>query len=431
MRWAEEFKAQMRAQLGSEADAFFASMQAEYARGIRLNPMKKPLTHPDIGEKIPWADNGFYLEHDSLLGADARHEAGAYYLQEPSAMLPAMVLQVQEGDRVLDLCAAPGGKTTQLGAMLNGTGLLISNEINLSRAKILSSNVERMGLANTVVISADPGELAPRWEGFFDRILVDAPCSGEGMFRRHPEAQDEWTPASPDSCALRQKNILESAASMLKAGGVMVYSTCTFNTKENDEQIESFLSRHPEFEAVPFTVPGIGEAESGMLHIWPHRVRGEGHFVAKMRKTDAKDVKVAPYIPERPDKASIRLLQDFWKETLDESIREASLFMGRLALIPDGLPDLSRIKVLRMGLHLGEAKGTYFVPDHALSHAKNALKTVSVNDEEAKRYLHGETLDISENLTGWCTASVDGYPIGWGKASGGQMKNHYPKGLRK
>ena len=256
------FVSRMRAQLGEEADAYFAAMEMPCLRGLRLNP-QKPVSGAaleavgGVEEPVPWYSAlGRYLRNDSPAGTDPLHEAGAYYLQEPSAMAPVSVLSPRPGECVLDLCAAPGGKSTQIAAALAGEGLLVSNEPVPSRAKILSRNIERMGVPNALVVSAQPEALAARWGVLFDAVLVDAPCSGEGMFRRHPETRAEWNPASPAACAERQRRILGCAAAMLRPGGRLVYSTCTLSPEENEETVRWFLQEHPDFSAQPFSLPG-------------------------------------------------------------------------------------------------------------------------------------------------------------------------------
>ena len=280
----QAFLSQMAAQLKGEMAAFLRTYDEPYQRGLRVNPWKRPPNLPDdCGDSVLWEENGYYLALDSTAGVDVLHEAGAWYLQEPSAMLPAAVLNAQPGEHVLDLCAAPGGKSTQSGLRMGGEGVLVCNEPVWERAKILSQNIERMGIPNALVVSAYPDQLAQRWPESFDAIQVDAPCSGEGMFRRHPETRAEWSPESPAGCAKRQAEILDRAAEMLRPGGRMVYSTCTMNRTENEDTVDAFLSRHADFSAEAFSLPGA-DAPDGMLTCYPHRMRGEGHFVALLRK---------------------------------------------------------------------------------------------------------------------------------------------------
>lgn len=425
------FVDRMAAQLQDELPAFLRTYEEPYQRGIRLNPLKAvDETHLPEGllEAVPWEPTGHYLSLDSKAGADILHEAGAWYLQEPSAMIPAAVLNAQPGEHILDLCAAPGGKTTQNALRMAGQGMIVCNEPIGDRARILSRNVERMGVTNAIVVSAWPEKLADVWPEAFDAIQCDAPCSGEGMFRRHPETRDEWNPESPAGCAKRQGDILDSAAVMLRPGGRMVYSTCTLNKIENEGVVEAFLLRHPDFELMPFELPGLS-APQGMLTIYPHRIKGEGHFVALLRrKGDGRAVWQTASPKNAPDKAAMKVLQEFLPG------QQANLFFGNeLRYCPD-FPELSKAKgvtVLRSGLHLGTVKGKVFIPDHAwaVSNAAPAVPRVHLTEEEAWLYLNGQV--IPADGKGWVLACYAGLPLGWGKVSDGMMKNHYPKGLRR
>jgi len=341
------------------------------------------------------------------------------------------------GEKVLDLCAAPGGKSTQLAAYLQGKGLLVCNEPVPGRAQILSRNIERMGVRNAVVTSALPEELSPRWPGFFDKILVDAPCSGEGMFRRHPETRLEWNAGSPEGCAQRQMQILRHAAKMLRPGGLLAYSTCTFNALENEGVIQAFLREHPEFSLHPFTLPGMPPS-TGMHRLWPHLVRGEGHFVALMQKAEDALVESIPKYREsksvlRPlTKPEIAYSQGFLGMYFDDPPVPNAFFAARIVMRPDFLPPLEGIKVLRLGLHLGLIKGKdIFAPDHALSLALPCRYGIDVDEKQARAYQNGQVLAVDERLNLWFTPRYQGLQLGWGKASQGQLKNHYPKGLRR
>jgi tRNA and rRNA cytosine-C5-methylases len=255
----EEFQEEMRLRLGDELAAFLRAMEAEPVRGIRQNLLKIPEgpVETDCCNRIPWCGNGYYLPTDSTAGNSVLHEAGAWYIQDPSAMIPAAALNPQPGETVLDLCAAPGGKSTQIGEMMRGEGLLICNEPVLKRARVLSGNIERMGIPNAVVVSAMPEQLAPKWPEGFDAVLVDAPCSGEGMFRKNPETRNEWSAERVQGCAERQREILSAAVRMVRPGGRLVYSTCTFNSAENEENAAWLTASFPDFEPLPFLLPGI------------------------------------------------------------------------------------------------------------------------------------------------------------------------------
>lgn len=428
----QAFVDNMAAQLGDELPAFLRTYEEGYQRGIRLNPMK-PVSTDDLPDglldPIPWERTGYYLAQDSTAGATLLHEAGAWYLQEPSAMIPAAVLDAKPGERILDLCAAPGGKTTQTALRMRGEGLIVCNEPIADRARTLSRNVERMGIPNALVVSAWPERLADAWPEAFDAIQCDAPCSGEGMFRRHPETRAEWSAESPAGCAKRQGDILDSAAGMLRPGGRLVYSTCTLNRTENEGVIEAFLRRHGDFECCAFSLPGGLDAPGGMLTIYPHRVRGEGHFVALLYKRgEGKAIWTADTGRHTPDKAAMKLLADFLPG------QAANLQFGaELRFCPD-FPDLSRargIAVLRSGMHLGTVKGRVFIPDHAwaMSVCPPDMPRISLSAGEARQYMNGQVLPAQGR--GWVLACHGGLPLGWGKVSDGMMKNHYPKGLRK
>ena len=428
----QAFIDRMAAQLGDELPAFLRTYEEPYQRGIRLNPMKPvEAAHlPDgLLDAVPWEPTGHYLSMESKAGADILHEAGAWYLQEPSAMIPAAVLNAQPGERILDLCAAPGGKTTQNALRMSGQGTIVCNEPIRDRARILSRNVERMGVPNAIVVSAWPEDLAKVWPGAFDAIQCDAPCSGEGMFRRHPETRDEWNAESPAGCAKRQGDILDSAAIMLRPGGRLVYSTCTLNTIENEGVVEDFLRRHDDFILEAFQLPALS-APTGILTIYPHRVKGEGHFVALLRRKGEGTAvwKTASPKDNAPDKAAAAALQGFLP-----GAKANLLFGGEMRYCPD-FPDLSKAKgvsVLRSGLHLGTVKGKVFIPDHAwaVCNASPDVPRVDLTEEEARQYQNGQVIPAAGK--GWVLACYAGIPLGWGKVSDGMMKNHYPKGLRR
>ena len=424
------FAERMTALLGEEAEAFFHTYEEPYCRGVRLNPLK-PVDSalvPGLMERVPWEETGWYLSGDSPAGALPLHEAGAYYLQEPSAMLPAAVLTPQPGERVLDLCAAPGGKTTQLALRMAGQGLLVSNEPVPKRAQVLSRNVERMGIVNALVVSALPAQLAARWPGGFDAVQVDAPCSGEGMFRRHPETMAEWTADSPAGCARRQAEILDGAAALVRPGGRIVYSTCTLNPTENEDTVAAFCERHPGFSLRPFSLPGA-QAPSGMLTCYPHRMRGEGHFVALLQREGDGEAQLDEdaSLPH-PDRQAVQALRAF----APDAPAPTAMLGDTLVHLP-GCPDVRGLRVLRAGLHLGQMKGKTFMPDHAWAMAclPPAAPRVPLTAAQAARYQAGETIPMLDAPRGFVLPTLAGLALGWGKVSDGVMKNHYPKGLRR
>ncbi len=437
----EGFAESLAPLLKEEMQDFLQSYEKPWQRGLRINPQKVPeggLEHwlEGLLLGVPWEKYGLYITLDSPVGTHPLHEAGAYYLQEPSAMAAVAAIDPKPGEWVLDLCAAPGGKSTQIAARMQGNGLLVSNEPSASRAQVLSGNLERMGICNTLVTCETPERLNHKWHGFFDRVLVDAPCSGEGMFRRHPEARTEWTSQTPAGCFRRQTEILNSGAGLVRDGGILCYSTCTFNTLENEGAVERFLNDHPEFSPNPFVLSPDLKSKSGMLHLFPHKVAGEGHFVALLKKRgEGKGERSAPKnILPLIDKGSMDAYHSFCIEAFGEKGPEpAGLFAGRLVSAPT-LPDISGLKVLRAGLHLGQPRGRHFIPDHAWAMSglvPEGCRTLSVTLTQAEAFLKGETLPAPEESHGWAIMQLAGLPLGWGKIAEGRVQNHYPKGLRK
>ena len=431
-----EFKAMIEKMLGDEAPAFFDSLEEKPSLALRINPLREnaaAIAGEYMDAPVPWEALGRYLRENVRPGAGIAHAAGAYYLQEASAMVSAAILNAQPGERILDLCAAPGGKSSQAAAYLAGEGLLVSNEPESSRAKVLASNLERLGVSNAVVVNHYPDALAKRWPAYFDAIICDAPCSGEGMFRREPEARGEWNPASPAGCARRQAEILDRAAELLRPGGRLIYSTCTFNEDENEGSIAAFLERHPDFAPEDFVLPGAGASKNGCIRIWPHRLRGDGHFAAKLRKAGDASLPPAPVI--KPDRENAGLIARLEGEicALEENMKASILRQGDYLLaLPAECPDLKGIKVVSAGVRLLRIGKNYIEPEHALAMAlrpEQAKRRMELSDGEAVRYLSGEALPY-EGEKGWTLITWKSMPLGWGKASNGQMKNHLPKGLR-
>lgn len=463
----KEFVERMQKMLGEEYPAFEKSYEKEKFQALRVNTLKGSKEEfagksPFSLKQVPWEENGFYYSLEDTPGKHPYHEAGVYYIQEPSAMAPVPFLEVKPGERVLDLCAAPGGKSTQIGVALKGEGLLISNEIHPARAKILSENVERMGIRNALVTNETPEKLADIFEEYFDKILVDAPCSGEGMFRKNEDAKSEWSLENVQLCADRQDGILDCAARMLRPGGRLVYSTCTFAPAENEGSIARFLERHPEFTVVSVPVPeGFAKgnpawAESGVqtggvsrtdmvrledtLRIWPHKVDGEGHFLAVLQKKGEAEQGVRGYslygLQKGLKEKDCKELLEFWQENIKLKLEGVLLKYGdQIYLGPEEMPSVERMKVLRPGLHLGTLKKNRFEPSHALALALNPKEVqncyaLTMEDNRASAFIGGQTFAVNQEK-GWHLITVDGYSLGWGKAAGGIMKNHYPKGLRK
>lgn len=349
-------------------------------------------------------------------------------------MASAAVLDAEPGERVLDLCAAPGGKSTQIAAALAGRGLLVSNDPEPSRAQALAGNLERMGVSNAVVTCALPGRLADRWPERFDAILVDAPCSGEGMFRRDPASRDEWNPASPEGCARRQSEILDQAARMLRPGGRLVYSTCTFNAVENEGSVLGFLARRPDFAPEDFKLPGAGPSRSGMLRLFPHRLRGDGHFVARLRRIGEGSPDKAS--PIQPDRAVAAIMDDLERDVCCLDIVDDMRFSRQgewLHARPPACPDLDGLRVISAGLCLARLGRNHIEPAHALAMAIDpncARRRFDLDETAARAWLRGEPVPC-QGEKGWTLALYRGMPLGWGKVSDGMLKNHLPKGLRR
>lgn len=454
-----EFEKKMKAFLGNEWDDFLYSYDNNRFQALRFNTLKvqSPEERMRIlktlkissDKKVSWANEAYYFDENVRPGKHPYHEMGLYYIQEPSAMSAAALLAPKPGMRVLDLCAAPGGKSTQLATYLGDSGLLVSNEINTQRSRILSQNIERMGIKNAIVTNEDSFVLASHFPGFFNAIQVDAPCSGEGMFRKLPEAIEQWSMENVAICAERQKEILDNAAVMLKPGGTIVYSTCTFSKEENEDVIEYFLERHPDFTL------------EEMERFWPHKVDGEGHFVAKLVRRGCVDTDLKADRKTKKNKNSknrknetksaltkenMKLLSEFLDETISENmaawIKNSRLVMfgEQLYRLPDMEVDIKGLKVQRAGLHIGEFKKQRFEPSHSLAlalklnDAKNVVK-LTCDNPQTIGFFNGQSVMLSDEQAaeckkGWALVCVDGYTAGWGKVNGTQVKNHYPKGLR-
>ena len=426
----EAFLNRMKNQLGDEYPEYIASLERPRAVALRFNPLKgETPVLPFVKENVPWEPMGFYYDPDSRPGLHPFHEAGVYYLQEASAMAPVRLLDPQPGEKICDLCAAPGGKSTQIAGKMAGEGFLLCNEFNPKRAKILSRNIERMGIANALVTNEHPQKLADRLPGFFDRVLIDAPCSGEGMFRKEEAAVTDWSEEAVRACAQRQREILHSGAQLVRPGGLLVYSTCTFAPEENEETVAAFLETHPDFYPEESDAPWFSPGPNGSFRLWPHKLLGEGHFAAVLRRSGEPE--------EAEQQTNGEKLPAQWQDFahalgIDLPEGKCVRFGQSIYWAPKEMPDLKGLRVLRPGLALGEEKKGRFEPDHALAlwlkSAKNKLD-LSAESDLLRSYMHGETLPCSQN--GWCLVQADGYSLGWGKSDGKVLKNHYPKGLRR
>ena len=426
----ELFLKRMEMQLGPEYPEYLASLERPRAVALRFNPQKgKAPELPFATSPVPWEPLGCYYEPTARPGLHPYHDAGVYYLQEASAMAPAVLLNPQPGERILDLCAAPGGKTTQIAGKMGGQGLLVCNEIHPKRAKILSQNVERMAISNALVLNEAPATLAQRFPGFFDRILVDAPCSGEGMFRKEAAAVADWTEELVDMCARRQGEILDAAAKMLRPGGRLVYSTCTFAPREDEEAVAAFLERHPDFAPEKVDAPWFTPGENGSFRLWPHKLLGEGHFAAVLRRMDGNG--------EDGNPASGASLPGGWlrfarEQGISLPAGKAVRFGDTLFWAPEEMPDISRLRVLRPGLELGTLKKDRLEPAHALAlwlRPREGDARLAPDSPELAGYLRGETIPGSRR--GFQLICAGEYTLGWAKGDGQILKNHYPKGLRR
>ncbi|MGV0167408.1 RsmF rRNA methyltransferase first C-terminal domain-containing protein [Furfurilactobacillus sp. WILCCON 0119] len=433
----------------TEATAFFQSFDQPVRHGFRINPLKAQSKPTELSLAEPTAIlNGFI---GRVNGHTPDHTTGVVYSQEPSAMYVGAVVDAKPNERILDLCAAPGGKTTQLAAGLQQTGLLVTNEIFAKRAAILSENVERCGIMNAVVTNETPARLAKQLPTFFDKVVVDAPCSGEGMFRKDPAAMDYWTPDYPATCATRQREILTEAVKMVRPGGTLVYSTCTFAPEEDEQMMAWLLATYPEFELVDLpALPGLEPARPSWAdddprlaragRLFPHHVAGEGHFVAKLvRKASETDgvKKLKPVALPRPDREAIDLWQAFVTAHLPADWHERTLtvFGEQLYALPAGTPDLGRLRIVRPGLHLGTLKKRRFEPAFALAlaiHPADYQPRVALTTAQWATYVHGDVVNLTDaaGTTGWALATINGNGIGFGKVVGNTLKNGYPKGLR-
>ena len=426
----EAFLNRMEAQLGPEFPAFLASLERPRAVALRFNPLKGAAPKlPCVGDPVPWEPMGYYYDPQARPGLHVYHEAGVYYLQEASAMAPVALLDPKPGEWVCDLCAAPGGKTTQIAGRMGGSGLLLCNEVNPKRAKILARNVERMGIANALVTNEHPAALASRLAGQFDRVLIDAPCSGEGMFRKEEAAVTDWSPETVSMCARRQWEILCTGADLVRPGGRLVYSTCTFAPEENEETVSRFLESHPDFVPEAVDAPLFAVSGDGMYRMWPHKLLGEGHFAAVLRR-------LGDETPEHPSDSGEKLPGEwtaFSRELgIDLPEGKALRFGQSLYWAPEARPDIRGWKVLRPGLELGTLKKDRLEPAHALAlwlgSCGRELR-LEAGSRELEAYLHGDVCPYTGS--GWCLVKADDYSIGWGKGDGKILKNHYPKGLRR
>ncbi len=436
----EQFDTRMKSLLKDEYDDFKKALLEKPVKGLYLNRNKKNVERvleEQYIEHHPIVENGYLYDENYHPGRSAYFLAGLYYIQEPSAMLVADALPIEPDDFVLDMCAAPGGKSCEIASRLTGEGVLIANDIEASRARILSENIERFGLDNTIVTNVDPMRFTKQFQEAFDKIVLDAPCSGEGMFRKLEQAVDTWSEDKVLECAHIQKNLLKGAYDMLKQGGMVIYSTCTYSYEENEAMVHYAVDELG-FELLPLSkshglCPGVDLDE--VVRCYPHHYRGEGHFIALLRKPGNSPRKVVRPMKPQVIQADLKVLKAFYQETLNKKVPAYIIENnGHLYAIKKNFPELKGIRVLRNGLYLGEVRKNRFIPSYslALTLTKEDVKRsydYSCDSEEIKKYIHGETLEGTGNK-GFGVIFVDGYPLSFYKESN-QVKNLFPKGLRR
>lgn len=466
----QSFLDSMKEILGEDYEAFLAGFDGQRQYGLRVNTLKMNLEEferiaPFHLKKVPWISNGYFYEAEDAPAKHPFYSAGLYYLQEPSAMTPASRLKVQPGERVLDLCAAPGGKATELGAALQGEGLLVANDINTARARALLRNLELFGISNSFVTNEPPHVLAERFPEFFHKIMVDAPCSGEGMFRKNPAVVDSWQEKGPEYFSKLQRKIIVQAADMLLPGGMMFYSTCTFSPLENEKTITHLLKERPDMEVIPMEdYEGFAEGltsyrgevfdESCKLcrRIWPHKMSGEGHFMALLHKKSGTQQQVQQTVSQSSiwwekckglNKEQKAAAEDFFSHVnIAYDGKRIDVRGDNLYYLPAPKYDGRGLHFLRNGLFMGEFKKKRFEPSQPFALALHAQDFDQVldfpaDDERLSRYLRGETLDVSDLIAGekkrkgWQLVMVAGHPLGFGKLVNNNLKNKYPAGWRK
>jgi len=451
MNLPEQYLTTIKEMLGNEFDEYLESFNDDRLFGLRVNTLKISISDflkisPFELEPIPWIENGFYFSQNDKPAKHPFYFAGLYYIQEPSAMTPANVLLINEGDKVFDMCAAPGGKSTELGAKLNRTGLLIANDISNTRAKALLKNIEMAGIPNLMVLSEDPKKLIHYYKGFFDKVLIDAPCSGEGMFRKDNKLIKSWENNGPEFYHEIQKELLLIGADMLKPGGMLLYSTCTFSKVEDEQSIRYLLNNRPEISIIDIKEyndfshgyeDSLEDKEMNfgkMVRIWPHKMRGEGHFVALLQKSSNSELINHLDSPDTKSILPVELLEFIEHVTYPIDKNEIEIIDEHVYVIPKSAGNHKGLRMVRSGLLLGVCKKNRFEPSQALAMAMkmddySTSINMNINDSNVIKYLKGETIEI-ENIetikpSGWQLICVDSFPLGWGKLSGTTLKNKY------
>ncbi len=441
----------MKELLKDEFEDYIKSFDEKNYQAIRANTLKisphklKESLNFEL-EPIDWCEEGFYYNSDIRPAKHPYYYAGLFYIQEPSAMSTAAALEINEGDRIADLCAAPGGKSTHAAAKLKGSGVILSNDISASRCRALVKNIELCSAGNAVITNESPERLAERFEGFFTKVIADAPCSGEGMFRKDPDAVKSWQDHKSEQCQILQREILNSAARLVCPGGIIAYSTCTFAPAENEQTINDFLDTHPEFKILDINkAKGVCDGRPDWIEngrselkkcarLWPHKIKGEGHFLALLQKDGELEPRDMPKISAAYKNKIPQDLYSFFRDYINFEISDdIEIHSNSVFKIPQAL-DLSRLRTARSGLYLGELKKNRFEPSQAFAmtlkkeNVKNSVD-FKLDDERVLRYLKGESFEANVD-DGWCLVLVDGYALGWGKAKNGRLKNKYPSGWR-
>lgn len=443
----EKFIENMKKLLVEEYGAYEKSLTENHKSGLRINKLKTNYEdlkkYIEVGENVKWCNTGYYYDDDTRPAKNPLYNAGLYYIQEPSAMLTVSCVDIKEGEYILDLCAAPGGKSTHIGEKLKGSGLLVANDISNGRAKVLAKNIEKHGIINFAVINEPHNKLVNKFDGFFDKIFIDAPCSGEGMFRKEPHVIQSWNENSPKEFSEIQTDILNTVVSMLKSGGTIIYSTCTFNLEENEKVIQKFLKEHSEFELIQIDHEKLGVSKGYKLddetntdkaaRILPCRQDGEGHFVAVLKnKGEKADNKVYSKVDDR--KKFKEVYEFFEKNTnidFDNMGLRLMLHGTSVFAVPYALYDMKGIRVVRSGMHVGELKNGKFEPSTVLALAtkKENYKNIidcKIDDIRVSKYLKGETIEADCD-DGFVVVCVEGYNLGFGKSNRGKVKNKYNK----
>jgi 16S rRNA C967 or C1407 C5-methylase (RsmB/RsmF family)/NOL1/NOP2/fmu family ribosome biogenesis protein len=431
-----EFNRRMQDMLGVEVESFFDALRQDAPVSVRYNRLKQAATTA-AAARVPWCPSGVYLPERPVFTLDPLWHGGAYYVQEASSMFleqAAVLWQGQANLRVLDLCAAPGGKSTHLADMMPPDALLVCNEAIRSRVAALGENMTKWGSPNVAVTNNDPADFA-RLPAFFDVMLVDAPCSGEGMFRKDREAVAEWSAAHVRFCADRQRRIVADAWDALKDGGTLLYSTCTYNREENDDNVR-WIAQHLGAEVVHLPLPpawNISENEYG-YRFFPHKTKGEGFFVGILQKCDARQERTVPRAASKRLPASASRRHPLLSGEFAVMHKNAFVHAYPSALAGDIMALMQHLRVAQAGVAVGENKGGDLVPSAALALSaalnRDAFPRAEVDLPDALRFLHRDAISLPGAPKGFCAVCYHGLPLGFVKNIGIRSNNLYPPGWR-